>query len=492
MEPDRLSRRRFVAASASAAALASLPHGAALAQTLRRRPEWQDFKKGPYYAPFVNAVRKMQANTNVNDRNSWSYWVKAHENYCPHGVPYFFVWHRGFIYYFEQALRSVSGNSGMQLPYWDYFKYATMPAELTSPATGNPLYASRANTNIHNALSLAPFGLLNFERGQPNSYEASIEPTPHGEIHNLIGGAMAGMQSPRDPVFWLHHCQMDRLWHAWALAGNGRHMPPLSDSYWSGSIALGPGLSIARSKLFDPRTALAYTYQDESLPTSYPPQAGLARPVMRAAVHKAGNNTRNPFIMPIALQGGAGVAAEPGSAATEARQTGSNRRSVGGVRAMTLDEQSVSARVRIGSSDIQFLKSIVGSLRAPPFGRAQGDAQPYSSVQVVLDDVQVTKSGEAGGFFYEVYLGSPSTADPASFQKYRVGSFGAFEIAAAKHHGSPARLVFPVTQLLGNLSPSQLAEMTVSFVRVNGNSALTGPAVTVGEMRIELSTDNVE
>jgi tyrosinase len=113
-------------------------------------------------------------------------------------------------------------------------------------------------------------------------------------------------------------------------------------------------------------------------------------------------------------------------------------------------------------------------------------------VQLVLDDVRVTKSGEAGGFFYEVYLGPRPGADPASLQGYRVGSFGPFEIAGAQHHGAAARLVFPATQLLQGLSPAQLADMTISFVRMNGNSAFKGPAVTIGEMRIELSSDNVE
>lgn len=487
MKPNRFSRRRFIAGSISAAALTSFPNGAALALAPRKRPEWQEFKNGPFYAPFVNAIQKMQANPNANDRNSWSYWANAHQNYCPHGVPYFFVWHRGFIYYFEQALRAVSGNSALQLPYWDYYKSATIPAEFTNPFPGNPLYVNRTGTNIYNALSLSPFGMLNFERGRPNSFEASIEPIPHGQIHNLIGGVMAGMQSPRDPIFWLHHCQLDRLWHAWALAANGRRMPALSNSYWSGSIALGPGLSIERNKLFDPRTALGYTYQDESLPTGYPPQASLTRPVMRATAPI----TQIHFVR-VALQGAIGIPAETGFALAEPRQTGPNRRSVGGARNMMLDERSVTARVRIGQADSQSLRSIAGSLQASPFGRVKPGKQTYSSVQVVLDDVRVTKAGEAGGFFYEVYLDLPPGADPSNLDKYRLGSFGPFEIAAAKHHGDAARLVFPATQLLESFSPTQVMEMKVSFVRVNGDSTPGGPAITIGEMRIELSTDNIE
>jgi tyrosinase len=196
--------------------------------------------------------------------------------------------------------------------------------------------------------------------------------------------------------------------------------------------------------------------------------------------------------MRAALRDDAGVAAEPGFDATPARQTEANRRSAGGARNITLDERSVKARVRIGQSDSESLRSITGSLQAAPFGRVRPGAQPYTSVQVVLDDVRVTKAGEAGGFFYEIYLGLPPGAELSRPERYRLGSFGPFEIAAARHHGHSARLVFPATQVLKNVPPAQLMEMTVSFVRVSGSAVLRGPAVTVGEMRVELSTDNVE
>ncbi|EFW99211.1 tyrosinase [Grosmannia clavigera kw1407] len=40
---------------------------------------------------------------------------------------------------------------------------------------------------------------------------------PHGGIHNTIGGDPSSdlFASPGDPVFWLHHCQMDRMWALW-------------------------------------------------------------------------------------------------------------------------------------------------------------------------------------------------------------------------------------------------------------------------------------
>jgi tyrosinase len=37
----------------------------------------------------------------------------------------------------------------------------------------------------------------------------------HNTGHNFIGGHMGGAFSPNDPIFWLHHANVDRLWDLW-------------------------------------------------------------------------------------------------------------------------------------------------------------------------------------------------------------------------------------------------------------------------------------
>ncbi|WP_368734627.1 tyrosinase family protein, partial [Bacillus sp. GbtcB15] len=37
----------------------------------------------------------------------------------------------------------------------------------------------------------------------------------HNDPHNWVGGVMAGAGSPEEPVFWLHHSNIDRLWAIW-------------------------------------------------------------------------------------------------------------------------------------------------------------------------------------------------------------------------------------------------------------------------------------
>jgi tyrosinase len=37
----------------------------------------------------------------------------------------------------------------------------------------------------------------------------------HNAGHRFIGGHMAGSFSPNDPVFWMHHANVDRIWAHW-------------------------------------------------------------------------------------------------------------------------------------------------------------------------------------------------------------------------------------------------------------------------------------
>lgn len=52
-----------------------------------------------------------------------------------------------------------------------------------------------------------------------------LEGQPHNKVHNCIGGVgaidpgpygnMTNFLSPVDPIFFLHHANMDRLWDVW-------------------------------------------------------------------------------------------------------------------------------------------------------------------------------------------------------------------------------------------------------------------------------------
>jgi tyrosinase len=481
MFSQRISRRAFLGRSASAMAALSLSRFATGQTTTRIRLEWQQFKTTPQYASFLNAVRTMKANTNSGSPSSWAYWTNVHVNYCPHHVAYFLAWHRGYLYYFERQLRTVSGDNALNLPYWDYYTNPHIPAEFTDPATSNPLYMPRVGTNVYNALSLSPFAstVWNFQRGTTNAFETLIESAPHDPVHNLIGNVMTTMQSPNDPIFYLHHCNIDRLMHAWALP-NGKGIPytsnpynaSTSSPYWAGSFTYASNLTMARNLAYYPGW-LGYDYANDNKPTSLPPSARAKEtgPFRKVQAQMA------PML---------GRPASVDFAPAAPRAISATSQSLGGVLNLALGETSLSTRLPLSSNALQALQATAAAVNNPTLRSASGGNQ---SIRVVFENASTAGAGANGGYFYNVYLNLPASGvDSAAARSYFLGTLGAFEIAGAAHHG-PATLTYPANDILSGMSPDSLRDITLSFARVDGGSGPVGTALRVAETRIEVSSE---
>jgi hypothetical protein len=161
---------------------------------------------------------------------------------CQHGTIYFFGWHRLFLFYFEKALQDAAGDPNLHLPYWDYTDPANlaMPAEFTTETyvnsygqtVPNPLYDARRdpgwNDGGTNTLDeddtdvdrkLKNDKLLDTSK-VVKGYQSQIDGAPHGSTHCAVAeckrtvmGAVA--YSSNDPIFWIHHANIDRLWDCW-------------------------------------------------------------------------------------------------------------------------------------------------------------------------------------------------------------------------------------------------------------------------------------
>ena len=473
MNHRHMGRRAFLRQSAVLVGAAAAPIGfAAAGLPLSQRQEWQTFKTTPQYSSLLFAIAAMKANANPDDPRSWAYWTNIHLNYCPHGIAYFFGWHRGYLYHFERQLRLVSGDANLILPYWDYYTYPNLPAEFTDPGAGNPLYAPRLNTNVSAALSMEPFSaqLVNFMRGAKRAFEPSFENAPHNTLHNLIGNAMATMESPQDPIFWLHHANVDRLWVAWAAAGGGRAMPIKSNVYWSGSYAYTAALTMARTQTWDTRTDLGYFYQNETMPTALPAQAVV---VAQSQAIKAPST---PAVGSFKVSG--------------ARVTGATTFAAVGARDVGLDERSVSVQMPPSPEAGLALAQIFRGKEA----LISTGGKSYKSVHVVFDNVLLTANGRQGGYFYNVYLNLPAVSNASSGSKSAlIGTLGPFQVTGAAHHrGGPAQLRYVVNRWVEDMTEVQISMLTISFVRVNGNNRPSGAVIDIGEVRVELSSEEVD
>jgi tyrosinase len=165
--------------------------------------------------------------------------------YCPHGDWYFLPWHREFVIMYEQAVRSVTGHPKFAMPYWDWTVDRTIPQAFIDPTykgKPNALYvAGRTLTTsnwplkdsivgpaviskIYSETDFQAFGTsknpsqTNLDMSwvvKGGGIQGTLERTPHNNIHNFIGKYMPSAGSPRDPIFMMHHGNIDRIWAYW-------------------------------------------------------------------------------------------------------------------------------------------------------------------------------------------------------------------------------------------------------------------------------------
>jgi len=111
-------------------------------------------------------------------------------------------------------------------------------------------------------------------------FRSQLEMLAHPTPHVNIGGDMAEMHSPNDPVFWLHHCYIDYIWAQWQklkgkqFAGVNNSGKPVQKS----DIALGLGSKYEH--LLD-QAELCYDYADltnEDLGESKIPPSTVKKP----------------------------------------------------------------------------------------------------------------------------------------------------------------------------------------------------------------------
>lgn len=224
-------------------------------------------------------------------------------NQCQHGSWYFFPWHRGYLLALEAQIRAdiieLGGPPTWALPYWNYFgpdpQYNIPPAfslPTLPDGTPNPLLPtarygpddSAVQTNIWVATSA---GIANHPKLPPDLFygpatldamndtvfagddrvpefggpqtgfshsgntHGALESNPHDLVHVYTGGTspdgtVPGMMSVPalaglDPVFYLHHANIDRLWAVWNAAPVKKppNQDPLDPTWLNGPAAVG-------------------------------------------------------------------------------------------------------------------------------------------------------------------------------------------------------------------------------------------------------------
>ena len=406
-------------------------------------------------------------------------------NQCQHGTWYFLPWHRGYLLALEAQLRadivSLGGPATWALPYWDYFggvngAEAQMPPAFARQSlpdgSANPLYvkmrygpnadgdiyiptntrgvaddpdadqdvtqACQTNnlfTGTNQATPWPGYGGPDHAWFSHNGRtHGNMEHNPHDLVHVYAGGRVSKddfglMADPGtaglDPIFYLHHANIDRMWASWNAAGNAN---PEDADWLHGPVRIfvmpEPN---GESKRFTPGdvTSLAnldYTYEDLAV---------------------AGQVAGAPLVLRLQRLGVAGLAAatahqapSPKATQTPAELLGA---ASGAVQISGAGSGSISVRL---DADVQqrVIRSLEGaSLAAPP-----------DRVYLKLENVRGTLDATVLG----VYVNLPADhGSPAVLHAHQAGAIALFGLRRAseadgEHGGDGLTYVLDITRLL--------------------------------------------
>lgn len=124
------------------------------------------------------------------------------------------------------------------------------------------------------------FGSTPTDNHHQRGTQDTLESGPHNNIHNALGGGpglMSELLAPVDPIFWLHHANVDRLWDLWTRRERqaGRTALPDDAARWKREPLLFFSGGDALAERYLDTGALGYRYADgfgdEILQESHPP-----------------------------------------------------------------------------------------------------------------------------------------------------------------------------------------------------------------------------
>lgn len=389
------------------------------------------------------------------------FWAK-----CQHQTYFFLSWHRMYIWYFERIVRWASRNDGFALPYWNYTDTPKVPAtralpqEFRQPATAsNPLYVpDNADPDTHGrdpdinaggavpesdcrydipytftdfystAVSPGPRSLALAFGGRPTPeqqfgrYNGQVEQQPHNDIHVVVGGEFGNQEvglmgdpdtAAQDPIFWLHHGNIDRLWEGWLALGGGRKNPQAGSTAadeWLGHVfyfhdETGAEVQLTGAQVVDTAAQLDYVYD------KLPPKPLTRRRTVRFA-RAEGADAGVAAALPADSGAAASTTAAPAEVGT-GQETGIR---LGGTRTVSLSlHPTATPRLR-------------GPAPAGAAAMAATAAEPDRGApgQRLVVSLEGVGADALPGHTYEVYLNLPDPSRAHHESIYYVGNVAVF------------------------------------------------------------------
>jgi tyrosinase len=442
---------------------------------------------------------------------------------CQHQSWYFPPWHRGYLLALEAQIRAdviqLGGPSTWALPYWDYFgpgsEFAIPPAftQLNLPdGTPNPLFlaARYGPDNDGNIYVPTPAAILQHP-GDPNfvpgpvtqdcmsndlytgddantkppgfggpetgfspggGTSGNLEGNPHNLVHVYVGGNSPDGQTyglmsdpgtaALDPIFYLHHANIDRMWAIWNTTPTNAN--PTLSNWLNGPAAIGDREFVmpmpdGSSWVYTPQQMTDISqldYEYDSLPKPAPAEPLLAQRLTRLGAMAAAAKVKQ------------------GSAVT----TGKNVELVG-ANQEPLPIKGAGARTTV-KLDAGVRRKVSASLAKP------SEAAPPDRVFLNLENVRGTRDAHV----LSVYINLPEGAKPGDHPELLAGSVGLFGLRNAslkdgKHGGQGLSFVLEITKIVDALHLNNALDVDSLRVTIVPNQSVPEDAhITVGRIGI--------
>ncbi|XP_023001713.1 polyphenol oxidase, chloroplastic-like [Cucurbita maxima] len=224
----------------------------------------------------------------------------------------FFPFHRYYLYFYEKILGELIGDPTFALPFWNYdapggMRMPAMYADHNSslydqlrnqnhlPPTLMDLDFDGVDSNIGDNAQIRSnlrimyrqmvsnsrtpklfFGSAYVAGDEPSPGGGSVENIPHNTVHTWCGDNnepnlenMGNFYSAaRDPIFYSHHSNVDRMWSVWKTLGGRRRDLQYPEWLDASFIFYNEKAQAVRVRVRDclDTKNLGYIYQDVELP----------------------------------------------------------------------------------------------------------------------------------------------------------------------------------------------------------------------------------
>jgi tyrosinase len=158
------------------------------------------------------------------------------------GQQRFLPWHRVYLYQFERQLqRALRDQVPVTVPYWNWetaqeqsipgWLEDVLPTVAIGAGTISVFRSPRTQENLEQILAgtadpSVP-SLATVKKATTYTDFASGLEGVHNLVHDWVGGTMDSLATASaDPIFWMHHANLDRLWWEWHQGSQGQGLDP--------------------------------------------------------------------------------------------------------------------------------------------------------------------------------------------------------------------------------------------------------------------------